>query len=135
MVWCERPRFKSWWKTLGEAARGKEWFIFAGVHPNPVEEDVREVAAAFRANHCDAVIAIGGGSPLDAGKAARLLVKRPDLDFARFYEESDGPAWPRSSPSRPQPARAARSAEARSSRLRQRAARPFCSTPNCSPGW
>jgi alcohol dehydrogenase class IV len=81
--------FQALVKTLGEAARDKDWFTYSGVHPNPVEQDVREAAAAFRANHCDAVIAIGGGSPLDAGKAARLLVKRPDLDFARFYDESD----------------------------------------------
>jgi alcohol dehydrogenase class IV len=35
------------------------------------------------------VIAIGGGSPLDAGKAARLLVKRPEFDLAKFYDEPD----------------------------------------------
>ena len=81
--------FQALVKTLGEAARDKDWFTYSGVHPNPIEPDVREAAATFRANHCDAVIALGGGSPLDAGKASRLLVKRPNLDFARFYDEPD----------------------------------------------
>jgi 4-hydroxybutyrate dehydrogenase len=76
-------------RTLGEAAQGEHWFVYSGVHPNPAEADVREAAAAFRDHECDGVIAIGGGSAMDAGKATRLLVKRPDLNFARFYDESD----------------------------------------------
>src|SRR3954453_3501142 len=83
------PAFRALAETLGEAGQGKSWFLYSGVHPNPVENDVRESGAAFRENKCDAVIAIGGGSPLDVGKAARLLVKRPQLDFNRFYDESD----------------------------------------------
>ncbi len=75
--------------TLGAGAQGKSWFVFSGVHPNPVEQDVRDAAQAFLEHGCDGVIAIGGGSPLDAGKAARLLVKRPGFDLTKFYEESD----------------------------------------------
>jgi alcohol dehydrogenase class IV len=74
---------------LGEAAQGKDWFVFSDVHPNPVENDVRQAASRYRENRCDAVIAIGGGSPLDVGKAVRLLAKRPTLNFARFYDETD----------------------------------------------
>lgn len=74
-------------EALGETGQDREWFVFAGVHPNPIEDDVRRPALVFRDKGCDGVIALGGGSPLDAGKAARLLVKRPDLDFARFYSE------------------------------------------------
>jgi alcohol dehydrogenase class IV len=81
--------FQSLISTLGRGGEGKEWFVYSGVHPNPLESDVREAAEAFRRHRCDAVIAIGGGSPLDVGKAARLLVKRPGLDFSRFYDEKD----------------------------------------------
>src|SRR6266446_2915152 len=81
--------FGSFTETLGGAGRDKDWFLYSGVHPNPIEKDVREAADQFRQHGCDGVIAIGGGSPLDAGKAARLLLKRPGLDFSRFYEESD----------------------------------------------
>jgi alcohol dehydrogenase class IV len=76
-------------RTLGPEKRDKGWFLYAGVHPNPIEQDVQEAAEAFQKNDCDAVIAIGGGSALDVGKAARLLVKRPGFDFRRFYDEPD----------------------------------------------
>ena len=50
---------------------------------------MREAAQCYRDHGCDGVIALGGGSPLDVGKAARLLVKRPGFDFAKFYDEPD----------------------------------------------
>jgi alcohol dehydrogenase class IV len=76
-------------QTLDPAGRNKSWFVYSGVHPNPVESDVREAAMAFSEHKCDGVIAIGGGSALDVGKAARLLVKRPKLDCSKFYDEPD----------------------------------------------
>jgi alcohol dehydrogenase class IV len=76
-------------QALGTAGEGAAWFVYAGVHPNPVESDVTEAAEAFRAHGCDAVIAFGGGSPLDAGKAARLLVKQPALKLADFDWTAD----------------------------------------------
>jgi alcohol dehydrogenase class IV len=76
-------------QALGADAPDQRWFLYPGVHPNPIEADVREAAAAFRQNNCDGVIAIGGGSPLDVGKAARLLAKRPGFDLAKFYDEPD----------------------------------------------
>jgi alcohol dehydrogenase class IV len=76
-------------RALGETQRDQKWFVYSGVHANPVENDVREAAAQFRQHNCDGVIALGGGSPLDVGKAARLLVKRPDFKLERFYDEAD----------------------------------------------
>src|SRR5438876_810147 len=76
-------------QTLGSKKQGKMWFLYFGVHANPIEQDVVDAAEAFRANDCDGVIALGGGSPLDVGKAARLLVRRPGFDLARFYDEPD----------------------------------------------
>ena len=81
--------FRTLVTTLGTAGQGREWFLYSGVHSNPVEQDVRDCAVTFRANDCDGVIAIGGGSALDVGKAARLLVKRPDFDLTKFYDEPD----------------------------------------------
>jgi len=72
----------------GEEGRASR-VLFADVHANPVEGDVRAAAAAFLGNGCDGVVAVGGGSPLDVGKAARLLVRRQGFDLARFYDEPD----------------------------------------------
>lgn len=73
--------------VLGDAGRDRDWHVFAGVHANPVEDDVRQPAALMREKGCDGVIALGGGSPLDAGKAARLLARRPDFNLSTFYTE------------------------------------------------
>src|SRR3989454_9473460 len=75
--------------TLGAAAQGKTWELSSGVHPNPIEQDVIDSADAYRKGDCDGVIAFGGGSALDVGKALRVLVKRPGFDLARFYDEPD----------------------------------------------
>ncbi len=81
--------FRAVAEALGAAGKDRDWFLYSGVHPNPVEQDVREAAQCYRDYGCDGVIALGGGSPLDVGKAARLLVKRPGFDFTKFYDEPD----------------------------------------------
>ena len=80
--------FKSLVRILGEAGRDRDWFVYAGVHANPIEADVHQAAALMRQHHCDGVIGIGGGSPLDAGKAARLLARHPSFPLAKFYEQA-----------------------------------------------
>jgi alcohol dehydrogenase class IV len=83
------PAFSALTTILGAAGQTKDWFVYSGVHPNPIEQDVREAAQAFAQNGCDLVLGFGGGSALDVAKAARLLAKRPDFDLARFYDEPD----------------------------------------------
>jgi alcohol dehydrogenase class IV len=63
--------------------------VFSGVHPNPVEADVLGAAREFRDRGCDSVIAFGGGSALDVGKACRLLIKRPELALGQFNFNDD----------------------------------------------
>lgn len=46
--------------------------LFAGISPNPVGEEIGAGREALRAGGHDAVIAIGGGSAMDAGKAICL---------------------------------------------------------------
>ncbi|HEX7861989.1 MAG TPA: iron-containing alcohol dehydrogenase [Verrucomicrobiae bacterium] len=75
--------------TLGPTARDRSWFVFSSVHPNPIEQDVVKGAEAYRSNNCDGVIAFGGGSALDAGKAVRLLVKKPGYNLADFSWKDD----------------------------------------------
>lgn len=46
--------------------------VFDKVDPNPVEQNITDGVAAFRAHNADIVVALGGGSPLDAGKLIAL---------------------------------------------------------------
>lgn len=66
------------------AVSGGAWPVFSGVKPNPLAEDVEAGAAAYRTEQCDSVIAFGGGSALDVGKAVRLCLKRPDQPLLPF---------------------------------------------------
>ncbi len=57
--------------------------LFTDVSPNPTDAEATRGAEAFRAGGHDAVIALGGGSGMDAGKAVSLLATtgRPLWDF------------------------------------------------------
>jgi alcohol dehydrogenase class IV len=71
-------------KTLARCSNeGLGCELFADVQGNPVEANVNAGVAAFRAGRHDGVIAFGGGSALDVGKAVGLMVgqSRPIWDF------------------------------------------------------
>jgi len=57
--------------------------VFGQVDPNPVEKNVLEGVAAYRAHDADCVVAVGGGSPLDAGKLIALAAthNRPLVEY------------------------------------------------------
>lgn len=62
---------------------GIDCTVFSDVKANPVEANVTAGVAEFRRNRHDGVIAFGGGSALDTGKAIALMVgqTRPIWDF------------------------------------------------------
>ncbi|HKQ82039.1 MAG TPA: iron-containing alcohol dehydrogenase [Steroidobacteraceae bacterium] len=62
---------------------GIDCSVFSDVKANPVEANVTAGVAEFRRNRHDGVIAFGGGSALDTGKAIALMVgqTRPIWDF------------------------------------------------------
>jgi len=47
--------------------------VFDRTPQNPDEGAVAAATAVYKANHCDGVVAVGGGSPIDLGKAVALL--------------------------------------------------------------
>ena len=57
--------------------------IFSNFKGNPTGENVDEGVEEFKKNNCDGVIAIGGGSALDVGKAIAFMSgqNRPIWDF------------------------------------------------------
>ena len=57
--------------------------VFDRVDPNPVEKNIADGVAAYRAHKAACVVCVGGGSPLDAGKLIALKVThdRPLVDY------------------------------------------------------
>lgn len=55
----------------------KSSFLFAEVLPDPPASQIVNMANLYKQNHCDCIIAIGGGSNMDAAKAMGALVARP----------------------------------------------------------
>ena len=51
--------------------------VFSRVQANPTEADVLAGLDVYRAADCDGLVGLGGGSPLDAAKAIRLLATHP----------------------------------------------------------
>jgi len=64
--------------------------IFTQIKPNPTGSNINLGVDAFKSGHHDAVIAIGGGSALDAGKAIALIANQ-DCDL--FELEDIGDNW------------------------------------------
>lgn len=58
--------------------------LFDGIRPNPTRDNVMDAARKARENGCDFVVALGGGSVMDAGKCiALMMVNDGDLwDYA-----------------------------------------------------
>ena len=75
---CAAPDF------MAMAEKLPAWSGFHSVTANPRIETVEQIAARFRAEGCDSMVAIGGGSPMDAAKAAAARLARPDRTVAQL---------------------------------------------------
>ena len=47
---------------------GVKYTVYDGVQPNPTDINVRDGLQLFRENNCQAIVAFGGGSPMDCAK-------------------------------------------------------------------
>lgn len=71
-------------------ASGLECGMFSDVQPNPTGTNIEQGVTAFNSGDHDGVIAIGGGSALDAGKAIALMAKQ---DVSIWELEDVGDNW------------------------------------------
>ena len=63
---------------------GMETRVFEGVEPDPSVETVMRGAEAMREFQPDWIVAIGGGSPIDAAKAMWAFYEYPDTTFEQL---------------------------------------------------
>jgi acetaldehyde dehydrogenase/alcohol dehydrogenase len=55
--------------------------VFSGIEPEPTEEQIRAGVEQLERFDADAIIALGGGSVMDAAKAMRLFHESPELSI------------------------------------------------------
>lgn len=61
-------------------AQGLNVSVFDETHPNPIEEDVIRGAEVYLSHKCDSLVALGGGSPMDAAKGIMIqATQKPPL--------------------------------------------------------
>ena len=75
--------------------------VFDGVGSNPTKEAVEAGARAARENGCDFVVALGGGSVLDAGKVMAMFAPQPSDDLWDYAGGTTGRRKPLDNPSLP----------------------------------
>ena len=56
---------------------GISYYIYADTQPNPTVQNVEDALQVYHVNHCDALIAVGGGSSMDCAKAVGARVVYP----------------------------------------------------------
>lgn len=64
---------------------GIEYVVFDEIEENPSFENIEEATAMGRDNKVDFLIAIGGGSPIDAAKVIGIFLKNPLVDRENIF--------------------------------------------------
>ena len=59
--------------------------LFQDFCPNPKYEDIVLGVKAYRDNHCDTILAVGGGSAIDVAKCIKLFV--PMAENSTYYQQ------------------------------------------------
>ena len=85
LVTDEGVERQDWFKDVTDSleAEGIIYLIYKNISPNPRAEEVMEGAELFLQNHCDLIVAVGGGSPMDGAKGIGIVATNNGniLDF------------------------------------------------------
>ncbi len=79
---------------------GVECVVYYGIQANPTKEQIMAGAAAARAEKCDFIIGLGGGSPIDSAKSIAVMSVNPG-DYWDYVSGGTGKGQP--VPNRPLP--------------------------------
>jgi len=66
-----------WDKVKAQLPGNMPVTVYDGTPENPTEAAMRDALALYKAQGCDSIIAIGGGSPMDLAKAVGLMATHP----------------------------------------------------------
>lgn len=80
--------------------QGVESVVFDKIRPNPVKDHVMEAAAIARAEGCDFVVGLGGGSSIDSAKSIALMANNPG-DYWDYIFGGSGKGLPVPNPALP----------------------------------
>lgn len=69
------------------------WTVFDEIEPNPLKTTVMRGGAAARENNCDFIVALGGGSVMDASKGIAVVAKN-DGDLWDYIAAGTGKGKP-----------------------------------------
>ena len=72
---------------------GAETVLFDKIMPNPLKQTIMEGAAFAKENHCDFIVALGGGSVMDASKAIAAMAAN-DGDLWDYISGGTGKGLP-----------------------------------------
>ncbi|NLE56320.1 MAG: iron-containing alcohol dehydrogenase [Lentisphaerae bacterium] len=67
--------------------------VYDKILPNPVKDHVMEGAAVAKANGCDFVVGLGGGSSIDSAKSIAVMAKNPG-DYWDYVSGGSGKGQP-----------------------------------------
>lgn len=78
------------------AKQGCDSVVFDHIQPNPIVDHVMEGAALAKAEHCDFVIGLGGGSSIDSAKSIALMANNEGTywDYMAGTGKKQTPAHP-----------------------------------------
>ncbi|MCQ2401098.1 MAG: iron-containing alcohol dehydrogenase [Lachnospiraceae bacterium] len=63
---------------------GLQYTLFSDIQPNPTDENVEAGFKLFKENGCEALIAMGGGSPMDCAKGIAAKNAHPNKPVAKL---------------------------------------------------
>ncbi|OAA22475.1 iron-containing alcohol dehydrogenase [Kosmotoga sp. DU53] len=77
------------WDVIEPALKevGIDSIMYTGVTPNPTVEQIDEATAMGKEFGAQAVIGIGGGSPIDSAKSVAILLEYTDKTASELYEQ------------------------------------------------
>ncbi len=65
-------------------AEGVRYELYDEVVPNPTVDNIEAALALYKKGNCSAIIAVGGGSPMDCAKGVGARVARPDKPLSKM---------------------------------------------------